>query len=509
MTVQQGLGFVRRGLLIFLTVLAISLITNDLISSWSRPQFQNSLELYQSQLLLQASEYQPQDPQFSVAASWLKPDEAMKSATKVYEDAYQAAKVSPDAQAAATLDTTSNSRSASQSGKTLTPKLALSLGLLQAEQQRESEAQTYWEAAIAHSQSPDLAPLQKTAQILTGLWSPSPTVPADAETTLAAQLDGWFRYRALSRLYATQRRSQAETALNIAEQTAAQRALTSLVLSNGLPLLSVLVGLGIWLVLLGQWLVQRQKSLLSQITELTSWSTPWDGETIWQVLIFGFFAAGQLVLPVVIAILRQTGVLDPKVWGSQAIAGSTLASYIAVAVWALIVLYVSIRPFRPLPDGWFQISFTGSWLKWGLGGYCAAFPIVALISALNQLVWQGKGGSNPILPIALENRDGLAIALFVVTAAIAAPIFEEILFRGFLMASLTRYLPAWGAIVVSSLIFALAHLSLSEVLPLTALGIMLGLVYMRTRNLLTSMLLHSLWNSGTLLSLVILGGGMG
>ncbi|HBL13196.1 MAG TPA: CPBP family intramembrane metalloprotease domain-containing protein, partial [Cyanobacteria bacterium UBA11162] len=51
------------------------------------------------------------------------------------------------------------------------------------------------------------------------------------------------------------------------------------------------------------------------------------------------------------------------------------------------------------------------------------------------------------------------------------------------------------------------HLSLSEVLPLTTLGIVLGVVYTRSRNLLAPMLVHSLWNSGTLLSLFILGSG--
>jgi len=66
-------------------------------------------------------------------------------------------------------------------------------------------------------------------------------------------------------------------------------------------------------------------------------------------------------------------------------------------------------------------------------------------------------------------------------------------------------MPVWGAIVLSSFIFALAHLSLSEVLPLMVLGMVLGFVYARSRNLLTSMLLHSLWNSGTLLSLFVLG----
>ncbi|MCX7595402.1 MAG: CPBP family intramembrane metalloprotease, partial [Fischerella sp.] len=46
---------------------------------------------------------------------------------------------------------------------------------------------------------------------------------------------------------------------------------------------------------------------------------------------------------------------------------------------------------------------------------------------------------------------------------------------------------------------------LSEVLPLFALGVVLGVVYTRSRNLLAPMLLHSLWNSGTLLSLFIIG----
>ena len=98
-----------------------------------------------------------------------------------------------------------------------------------------------------------------------------------------------------------------------------------------------------------------------------------------------------------------------------------------------------------------------------------------------------------------------AILIFGLTACVAAPLFEEMIFRGFLLPSLTRYLPVWGAIVSSSLLFAIAHLSLSEVLPLATLGIVLGVVYTRSRNLLAPMLLHSLWNSGTLLSLFILG----
>ncbi|MEW6495945.1 MAG: CPBP family glutamic-type intramembrane protease, partial [Cyanobacteriota bacterium] len=39
------------------------------------------------------------------------------------------------------------------------------------------------------------------------------------------------------------------------------------------------------------------------------------------------------------------------------------------------------------------------------------------------------------------------------------------------------------------------------------LGIVLGVVYTRSRNLLSSILLHCLWNAGTLLSLFVLGSG--
>ncbi|NJN48928.1 MAG: CPBP family intramembrane metalloprotease [Alkalinema sp. RL_2_19] len=104
------------------------------------------------------------------------------------------------------------------------------------------------------------------------------------------------------------------------------------------------------------------------------------------------------------------------------------------------------------------------------------------------------------------NHDPIALGLIFFTAAIAAPIFEETLFRGFLLPSLTRYMPTWGAILLSGLIFAVVHLSLSEVLPLMTLAIVLGFVYTKTQNLMASMLLHSLWNSGTLVALFLLGG---
>jgi hypothetical protein len=70
-----------------------------------------------------------------------------------------------------------------------------------------------------------------------------------------------------------------------------------------------------------------------------------------------------------------------------------------------------------------------------------------------------------------------------------------VVFRGFLLASLTKWLPTPGAVFFSSVVFAGAHLAPRDFPQLVTLGMVLGFSYSRTRNLLTPMLIHSLWNS--------------
>ena len=215
---------------------------------------------------------------------------------------------------------------------------------------------------------------------------------------------------------------------------------------------------------------------------------------------------GQVILPLVFSGLGISLRLNPVAMALRPKAFYVLLTYLVMAASGISVLYFALKSYFPLPKDWFKFDFLNrNWLVWGLGGYFVALPLIVLVSLINQQIWQGQGGSNPLLLLALESQDWLALTLFFVTASVAAPFFEEIMFRGFLLPSLTRYLPVWSAIIISGLVFALAHLSLSEVFPLATLGIILGVVYTRSRNLLSSILLHSLWNSGTLISLFILG----
>ncbi len=498
---------IKRVVLAILTVFAILLIGQDLLASWSQPQFQSRLELYQTNLVLQATEWQGDDPNLVSVRRSIIGSEPVKGAVKQYEELRQSAQKNLDR-----TQTLLASPTGDRSLKASVPKLEqliaeldLRLGLLYVQQGQIDAAQKTWAGVIQQTDDrPNLEPLSKTAGALAGLWSDPPRLLPDVAPALKKNLDSWFRYRALSRLYQLQQRQDALTELQAEQQHAAAQALTNLAIVGGIPTISCLIGAGILLFLAVQWMIQRKQALLSP-GSIAPWTVPWDGEIVWQVLIFGFFLVGQILLPIVLSFVQQVSGFTPGTLGEQARAFYILANYLLLAAGGLVVLYFSIKAFLPLPEGWFQFKIRSKWPIWGIGGYFAALPLVILVSLINQRIWQGQGGSNPILPIALEGKDNVALAIFFITAAIAAPVFEEILFRGFLLPSLSRYMPVWGAILLSSFIFALAHLSLSEVLPLTVLGMVLGFVYARSRNLLSSMLLHSLWNSGTLLSLFVLG----
>jgi membrane protease YdiL (CAAX protease family) len=504
---------IKRLILVVVTMLAIFNIGFSLWQSWSQPQIQSRLELYQTNLVLQAAERQTSS-EVVPAQKTLLGNDPTRSAMEAYQELRQSAETSLARLKGSPRQVTEEGETSSQAIaklQYLLTELDLRLGLLQVKQKEINQAQSTWQTLIQQiATNPNLGALGTTAGILSGLWSDPPQIYPNAEPQIKQNLDGWFRYYALAKLYQLQQRPDALASLQIEEQEAAERAFNNLAIVGGVPVISGLIGAGILLFLVGQWLVRQKQALLAPDT-MTPWTTPWNGEVVWEVMILGFFLVGQiasqLVMPIAILSLQPFFSSDPTVLSDRAKAAYSLLQYLLIAAGGLGVLWFAIRSFFPLPQEWFPIKVKFSSLGWGLAGYLAALPLVIVVSLVNQKIWQGQGGSNPILPIVLGNRDGIALLLFFFTATIAAPLFEEILFRGFLLSSLTRYFPMWGAIALSSLIFAIAHLSLSEVLPLATLGMVLGFVYVRSRNLFSSMFLHGLWNSGTLLSLFILGSG--
>ena len=507
----------KRIFLSLMTAFVVFVLGSELLSSLQASQIQDRLELNQTQLVLQTQEWRsPQENDLTQALKvGLLGSDAVGEALKKYENLSILQDIPPNSEIKDPLAWSA----------TEIDRLRLERGLLEMLQgnpdeiNKREKAFEQWTIVAEGG-----GELKAAAIVLRELWQDTPRILPDSEMILKTQLQGWFEYRSLERLYQIQQRSDALDALDESEQAVIQLILRKLLILTGLPLGGMVLGVGILVILLIRggihtWqdrsLTRSEKTIAQGDRGLPQavWAVPWTADVTWQGMVIGFFLIGQIL---VVRLLFPLGAL-----GLQSIVGSN--TFQSVKVQALLVvgiygsmaiavfafLYYTLRPFFPLPQDWFQCRVTWQGIGWGIAGYLMALPLVTIVSVLNQQLWQGQGGSNPMLFLALKNNDRFALACFFFTAAIAAPFFEEWIFRGFLMASFTRYFSPAVSILSSGLIFALAHLSLSEILPLWVLGSVLGYVYGRSKNLITPIVLHGLWNSGTLLGLTLLGGNFG
>jgi sodium transport system permease protein len=79
--------------------------------------------------------------------------------------------------------------------------------------------------------------------------------------------------------------------------------------------------------------------------------------------------------------------------------------------------------------------------------------------------------------------------------ALLPALCEEIAFRGFILTGLQRRFRPRAAVVLSSFLFALSHMNVFQFLPAFFLGVVLGLVTIRSNSLLPAILFHFLHDS--------------
>jgi membrane protease YdiL (CAAX protease family) len=114
---------------------------------------------------------------------------------------------------------------------------------------------------------------------------------------------------------------------------------------------------------------------------------------------------------------------------------------------------------------------------------------------------------------------GLGTMVIDVATVIGAPFFEELFFRGLLLRSLARLFgpfAGWvgpaAAVVVTGVLFALAHYEKLQFLGLAAFGILLSFVAYRTGRLGMSMCAHAAFNLTAVVAtaavIPLVGGGV-
>ncbi|KAK7343716.1 hypothetical protein VNO77_12695 [Canavalia gladiata] len=244
-------------------------------------------------------------------------------------------------------------------------------------------------------------------------------------------------------------------------------------------------------------------TVITVVRGVEPWTVPWTVSTIVQVMLLwmtSFWFVGSWIVP----FLAYTAGFRKESLTYRGQALYSLLTDVAEGVVGIAILHRCLAKFQPLSSDWFKFELKGKWLfDVGLG--CLMFPLINQLYQMNLKllpVLQYTPVTVSSVEQSIVARDPVAMAVYAVVVSVCAPVWEEIVFRGFLLPSLTKYMPVWSAIVVSSVVFALAHFNIQRVLPLVFLGIVMGAVFVRSRNLLPSMLLHSLWNAFVFLDLM-------
>ena len=119
--------------------------------------------------------------------------------------------------------------------------------------------------------------------------------------------------------------------------------------------------------------------------------------------------------------------------------------------------------------------------------FAVVIPVQFLVQLVAPRAWVEMFDQTQVF----ERQTGLELLLAMTGAVAAAPIGEEIIFRGLLLQGLLRRgVAVVPAVVASAAIFSICHVNLIGLPALFELGLVFGLLYVRTRSVLPGMVAH-------------------
>lgn len=209
-----------------------------------------------------------------------------------------------------------------------------------------------------------------------------------------------------------------------------------------------------------------------------SWRLP--GTLAWGLLVAALFLGTQVVTAVALA--------DKAGADGYLLSLGTLAS--ALVCVPILFGIARLKPGANLRD---YFALRGVPARTLLAWMGATLVLLTLSDGLTWLL--GK----PIVPefMRLMHETGEPLWLLWLALAVAAPLFEETFFRGFLFTGFSASAagPA-GAVVLTSALWAAIHLQydLYGIATLFVLGVVFGLARLRTGSLYVPLALHAMTN---------------
>lgn len=202
--------------------------------------------------------------------------------------------------------------------------------------------------------------------------------------------------------------------------------------------------------------------------------------------------------------LRLTTGAEPQLHnGIRQMGPTLLGSVILSAAWTILFVWGLTRIRTPDVGQYLA-------LRWPSARQ-SAISIVAFIAfmiaqALLARYLEASGDAKFMLDLVSSARAANAMPLVVAAVLFAAPIGEELAFRGFLYRTLELKFGGIAAVVVTAVGWAALHIqySVTAILVIFAGGLLFGAVRRYSGSLYLTMLLHAVWNGAALAGVMLL-----
>lgn len=342
-----------------------------------------------------------------------------------------------------------------------------------------------------------------------------------AEATLLRDTPNirWWLAPALSVLYQSQ--GNPHLARHFFETARSQALLTMgpFLLMNLLLFVLGLIGVGLLLGLLAQWLSGSSTAAGEGFKPPGFWpnlreTVPLNERRLRAGDLMGVFAL-YLLMPNVVGWLlggfrlfhwHYAGLIEPyrlhflALSPGNRVAAIVVLEFVAYVVGAAVpigvLIAIAARKRASITEELGLNTHRFGWnLLYGLGGYAVALPLLLLGQRLGAHI-PGPTPSNPAIPLLAEASSAWVQILLAALATLAAPLCEELLFRGVFYNAAKLKVGVWPAILLTGLIFGFVHpVGISEMVPLAVLGGVFAWMAETRKSLVPSMLGHFLQNS--------------
>ncbi len=181
---------------------------------------------------------------------------------------------------------------------------------------------------------------------------------------------------------------------------------------------------------------------------------------------------------------------------SEVITSLVLTILILDGIFLAVPALFSLRRYRL---GWEGLGFRGfDRGKFRMAALAAAGAWAAVIVYGLVLVLIFGEGAAPEQDVEELFSSKAVLPVVGVAVVLAAPLAEEVFFRGFVFPGLIRLLGVGGALVASGLLFAMFHVtgpdSAGLIIPFTLIGMLFAWLYYKTGTIWTSIAAHLVFN---------------